>query len=279
MLLIFLSECNQPWDGLWMKLPLWLMSSPPSHIPSTLVLRFIPVRKPPEPPGLASTVDATPEPLGLADPAEPAVPLCLATPCKEQEPTQTGSQEFSTAARLATGPLGAAAVPEADGTALPESLLELEPELELDGLRLSRELENFHWGIFGISMQKVVATSLSPSGPGDSASASAWACGGGGRVAGSKGGSGKPGPDEGTTGVATTTFPLMAKLCIRSSEEVTESLRKRPYLGLSSMPGEAAQSRGGSLVTGQGGRGKGKGGKRKGKNAMGDNRKSTRIPG
>lgn len=122
---------------------------------------------------------------------------------------------------------------------MPESLLELELELELEGLRLSRELENFHWGILGISMQKVVVPSCSPSRQGESA-----------RVRdaedlgmdskGGRGGSGKLGVDEGTTGVAIT-LPLMAKLCIRSSEEeeVTESLRKRPYFGLSSMPGGA----------------------------------------
>ena len=46
-----------------------------------------------------------------------------------------------------------------------------------------------------------------------------------------------------TTGVATT-LPLMAKLCIRSpEEEVTDSLRKRPYFGLRSMPGGDAWSR------------------------------------
>lgn len=115
---------------------------------------------------------------------------------------------------------------------MPESLL------ELDGLRLSRELENFHWGILGMSMQKVVVASCSPSRHGESA----WA------VApaedddlalGSSRGRGRLGVEEGTTGVATT-LPLMAKLCIRSSEEVTDSLRKRPYFGLRSMPGGAA---------------------------------------
>lgn len=274
MLLIFLSGCSQPWDGLCMKLPLWLRSSPPSHMPSTLVLRFIPVLKLPGPPGLPSAIPTPPEPLGLADPAEIDEPLCLVTACREQEPTHTGSQELSTAARLATGPLAVAAAPEAAGTALPESLLELEPELELEGLRLSRELENFHWGIFGISMQKVVTPSRSLSGPGESASASAWACGGGGRVAGSRGGRVKPGADEGATGVATTTFPLMAKLCIRSSEEVTESLRKRPYLGLSSMPGEAARSRGGSQD--EEGKGEGERGEKR-KTQQGKKWKSTRI--
>lgn len=71
--------------------------------------------------------------------------------------THTGSQELSTAARLATGPLTEVAplglcddeereteAWEGAAAALPESLLELELELELDGLRLSRELENFH---------------------------------------------------------------------------------------------------------------------------------------
>lgn len=77
--------------------------------------------------------------------------------CKEQGVTHTGSQELSTAARLATGPLaevtplGLCDDEERDtefwvgaAAAFPESLLELELELELDGLLLSRELENFH---------------------------------------------------------------------------------------------------------------------------------------
>ncbi|KAF5885696.1 uncharacterized protein DAT39_022665 [Clarias magur] len=138
------------------------------------------------------------------------------------------------------GPLEAAAVLVVAGDALAmefllESLLELELAL-LEGLQLSSEFENFHWGILGMSMQKVVALSCSPSRPGDSASAGTK---GGFRIVGSKGGTGEFGTEEGATDVATT-FPLMAKLWIRSSEEVTESLRKRPYLGLSSMPGRPA---------------------------------------
>lgn len=174
--------------------------------------------------------------------------------CKEQGVTHTGSQELSTAARLATGPLAALAplalcgdeerdteAWEGAAAVLPESLLELELELELDGLRLSKELENFHWGILGMSMQKVVATSCSPSKQGESAGATAPAEEDGLELgsSGGKGGRGRLGVEEGTTGVATT-LPLIAKLCIRSSEEVTDSLRKRPYLGLRSMPGEAA---------------------------------------
>ena len=173
--------------------------------------------------------------------------------CKEQGVTHTGSQELSTAARLATGPVAGVAplclcdVEEGEleawegaAAALPESLLELELELELDGLRLSRELENFHWGIFGMSMQKVVVASCSPSRQGESARAVAPAeevlelesrVGRGGR--------GRLWAEERTTGVATT-LPLMARLCIRSSEEVTDSLRKRSYFGLRSMPGGAA---------------------------------------
>lgn len=120
-----------------------------------------------------------------------------------------------------------------------ESLLELEPELELEGLRLSRELENFHWGILGMSMQKVVVASCSPSRHGESARAAAEDED---LALGSRGGRGRLGAEEGTTGVATT-LPLMAKLCIRSSEEVTDSLRKRSYFGLRSMPGGAAWSR------------------------------------
>ena len=138
-----------------------------------------------------------------------------------------------------------------------ESLLEEELELELEGLRLSRELENFHWGILGMSMQKVVVLSCSPSRQGESARAGA-AEEEEGRGEGSRGGSGRlGGAEEGTTGVATT-LPLMAKLCIRSSEEVTESLRKRPYFGLSSMPGEPTRNRGregrggGPLTEGEG---------------------------
>lgn len=195
-----------------------------------------------------------PWPPGLA---EFATALCPRMACSEQGVTHTGSQELSTAARLATGPLTEAAplclceveegeteAWEGGAAALPESLLELELELELDGLRLSRELENFHWGILGMSMQKVVVVSCSPSRQGESAIAVAPAededLALGSR--GGKGGSGRLGVEEGTTGVATT-LPLMAKLCIRSSEEVTDSLRKRPYFGLRSMPGGAARSR------------------------------------
>lgn len=124
---------------------------------------------------------------------------------------------------------------------MPESLLELELELELDGLRLSRELENFHWGILGMSIQKVVVASCSPSRQGESARAAAPAEEDGLALGsrGGRGGRGRLGVEEGTTGVATT-LPLMARLCIRSSEEVTDSLRKRPYFGLRSMPGGAA---------------------------------------
>lgn len=220
-----------------MKLPLWPRSSPPSHMPSTLVLRFMPVRLLPELPGFPCAVSVPPKPLGLA---EPTTTLCLLTACREQGPIHTGSQELSAAARLVMGPLEVAAILELAGDALTmevllESLLELELAV-LEGLQLSSELENFHWGILGMSMQKVVARSCSPSRPGDSASA--WTEGGV-RMVGSKGGTGEFGTEEGATAVATT-FPLMAKLCIRSSEEVTESLRKRPYLGLSSMPGRTA---------------------------------------
>lgn len=167
--------------------------------------------------------------------------------CREQGVTQTGSQELSTAARLATGPLPAGAPPGlcddedeeaeaweevADDAALLESLLELE------GLRLRMELENFHWGIFGMSMQKVVVASCSPSRQGESARAAAPAKAEEDLLLGSRG-RGRLGVEEETTGVATT-LPLIAKLCIRSSEEVTDSLRKRPYFGLRSMPGGAA---------------------------------------
>lgn len=139
-----------------MKLPFWLKSSPPSHIPSTLVLRLIPDLELLDPPGLAiaSVVFPNPLPPGLA---ELNAALCPWMACREQGVTHTGSQEFSTAARLATGPLAEGAplclseeeegdreVWEGVTAALPESLLELELELELDGVRLSRELENFH---------------------------------------------------------------------------------------------------------------------------------------
>lgn len=228
-------------------------------MPSTLVLRFIPVLALLAPPGLAMTSAASnPWPAGAAEFAA-ATALCPRMACKEHGVTQTGSQEFSTAARLATGPPAELRVlfrcgeeveeEEEDGTgawegaaaaaaAFPESLLELEPELELDGLRLSNELENFHWGILGMSMQKVVVASCSPSRQGESARAVApgaeddLALG----SRGGKGGKGRLGAEEGTTGVATTLL-LMAKLCIRSSEEVTDSLRKRSYFGLRSMPG------------------------------------------
>ena len=123
--------------------------------------------------------------LGLPEEA-----LCLPRAWREQGVTQTVSQEFRTAARLATGPRMAEVPPppapllppppppdsEAPSRAaapLPESLLPPELELELEGLRLSSELENFHWGILGMSMQKVVVPSCSPSRQGESASA--WA--------------------------------------------------------------------------------------------------------
>lgn len=140
-----------------MKLPFWLKSSPPSHMPSTLVLRVIPDLKLLEPPGLAMT-SAAPNtcPPGLAEFAA-ATARCPRMACREQGVTHTGSQELSTAARLATGPLAEAPPSglcddeedvteawEVAAAVLPESLLELELELELDGLRLSRELENFH---------------------------------------------------------------------------------------------------------------------------------------
>lgn len=151
--------------------------------------------------------------------------------CKEHGVTHTGSQELRTAARLATGPLAAtlglcdeeeeeeAEVCDGVPAALPESLLELELELEFEGLRLSRELENFHWGILGISMQKVVVPSCSPSKHGESANAAAPAEADEDLMVGSRGGMGgreRFGEEEETTGVATT-LPLMARLCIRSS--------------------------------------------------------------
>lgn len=240
-----------------MKLPFWLKSSPPSHMPSTLVLRFIPDLELLEAPRLTiASVAPNPWPAGLAE-FEVAPVLCRRMACKEQGVTQTGSQELSTAARLATGPLaelaplalwgdrdGATEAWEGAADALPESLLELELELELDGLLLSKELENFHWGILGMSMQKVVVASCSPSRQGESARHAAPAEEDdvvlGSR--GGRGGRGRLGVDEGPTGVAIT-LPFMAKLCIRSSEEVTDSLRKRPYFGLRSMPGGAAWSR------------------------------------
>lgn len=277
---IFLSGCSQPWEGLCMKLPFWLKSSPPSHMPSTLVLRFIPDLELLERLGLAIDSEApNPCPPGLEVFAT-ATALWPRIACREQGVTHTGSQELRTAARLATGPLAEVAplglwVVEEGETeaweeapaALPESLLELELELEFDGLLLSSELENFHWGILGMSMQKVVVASCSPSRQGESARAVAPAEEEvlvlGSRVG--RGGSGRLGVEEGTTGVATT-LPLMAKLCIRSSEEVTDSLRKRSYFGLRSMPGEAAWSRSLGGVTARGWREKkGKGEGRRGR--------------
>lgn len=159
-----LSACSQPWVGLWMKFPFWGKSSPPSHMPSTLVRRLIPDLELLEPPGLAmASIAPNPCPPGPAECAA-ATALCPRIACREQGVTHTGSQELSTAARLATGPLAEAAIlrlcgeelcEAVEGAAFPESLL----ELELDGLRLSSELENFHWGILGMSMQKVVVAS------------------------------------------------------------------------------------------------------------------------
>lgn len=247
-----------------MKLPFWLKSSPASHMPSTLVLRLVPdLVPPPAPPGLAMTsVASNPWPGGAGEFAATSA-RCPRMACKEHGVTHTGSQELSTTARLATGPPAELRVlflcgeeeevEEEEGTgawegaaaaAFPESLLELEPELELDGLRLSRELENFHWGILGMSMQKVVVASCSPSRQGESARAAAPGAEDDPALGsrGGKGGKGRLGAEEGTTGVATTLL-LMAKLCMRSSEEVTDSLRKRSYFGLRSMPGGAARSR------------------------------------
>ena len=204
---------------------------------------------PPPPPGLPvpSAVGPKPWPPRMAELPADLWPLKA---CREQGVTHTGSQELSTAARLATGPLTGATCAEEEEEGGPcegafaESLLE--PELEFEGLRLSRELENFHWGILGMSMQKVVVESCSPSRQGESARAAAPAeeeeeedLG----SSGGRGGRGRLGVEEGTTGVAAT-LPLMAKLCIRSSAEVTESLRKRSYFGFSSMPGEAALEQG-----------------------------------
>ncbi|TNN43521.1 hypothetical protein EYF80_046275 [Liparis tanakae] len=189
-----------------------------------------------------ASVAPNPWPPELAEFAA-ATARCPRMACREQGVTHTGSHELSTAARLATGPLAEAALlclcdeEFWEVAAFPESLF----ELELDGLRLSRELENFHWGILGMSMQKVVVASCSPSGQGESASVdlvdlAVWSRGGRGGSGGS-GGRGRLVAE--TTGVATT-LPLMARLCIRSSEEVTDSLRKRPYFGFWSMPGGAA---------------------------------------
>lgn len=124
-------------------------------MPSTLVLRFIPDLVLLAPPGLAMTsVASNPWPTGAAEFAATNA-LCPRMACKEHGVTQTGSQELSTAARLATGPPaelmvlflcgeeeGGTGAWEGAAAAFPESLLELEPEL--DGLRLSNELENFH---------------------------------------------------------------------------------------------------------------------------------------
>lgn len=125
-------------------------------MPSTLVLRFTPDLKLLELPGLAMTsVAPNPCPPALAEFAA-ATARCPRMACREQGVTHTGSQELSTAARLATGPLAEVPPPglcdddeeteawEGAAAVFPESLLELELELELDGLRLSRELENFH---------------------------------------------------------------------------------------------------------------------------------------
>lgn len=88
-----------------MKLPFWLKSSPPSHMPSTLVLRFIPDLELLELLGLAiASVAPNPCPPGQAEFAT-ATALCPRMACREQGVTHTGSQELSTAARLATGPL------------------------------------------------------------------------------------------------------------------------------------------------------------------------------
>lgn len=197
---------------------------------------------------MTSAATPNPCPPGLPEVAAAAA-RCPRMACREQGVTQTGSQELSTAARLATGPLAALAPlvlfdddeeeTEAwEEAALVESLL----ELELDGLLLSKELENFHWGILGMSIQKVVVASCSPSMQGESARAAAPTEEEEDLALGSRGGNGGRGrlcAEEDTTGVATTLL-LMAKLCIRSSEEVTDSLRKRSYFGLRSMPGGAA---------------------------------------
>lgn len=88
-----------------MKLPFWVNSSPPSHMPSTLVLRFSPDLELLDPAGLAmASVAPNPWPPGPAELAA-ATALCPLMACREHGVTHTGSQELSTAARLATGPL------------------------------------------------------------------------------------------------------------------------------------------------------------------------------
>lgn len=80
-------------------------------------------------------------PLGPPAPAPPPLSLCIAW--NEQGVTQIGSQEFSTAARLATGPVAA---PLATGPTIfpPRSLLLLLELLEGLLLRKDEALENFH---------------------------------------------------------------------------------------------------------------------------------------
>lgn len=88
-----------------MKLPFWVKSSPPSHMPSTLVLRFVPDLELLELQGLAmASVAPNPWPPGPAQFAA-ATALCPRIACREHGVTHTGSQELSTAASLATGPL------------------------------------------------------------------------------------------------------------------------------------------------------------------------------
>lgn len=142
-----------------------------------------------------------------------APPLSLFITCKLQGAAQTGSQALRTAARPEEEDGDAEPVPASPGSPV---LAEADSSLlALEGLRLRKPegLENFHWGILGISMQKVVTASCSsPSGAGHG-----WA---------------REVPGGGGDGVAVATLLLMAGF----SEGVSVSFQKRSYLGSVSMP-------------------------------------------
>lgn len=146
----------------------------------------------------------------------PAPPLSLFITCKLQGVAQTGSQALRTAARPDEEEDEAEELPASPG---PPVLAEAERSLlALEGLRLRKPegLENFHWGILGINIQKVVTASCSsPSGGGQG-----WVK----EVVAGGGGDG--------SGVAAATLLLMAAF----SEGVSESFQKRSYLGSVSMP-------------------------------------------
>lgn len=153
---------------------------------------------------------------GARDPGARGVFLLPAVPPFSllQGVAQTGSQALRTAARPDAEADEGTVTPSASAR-LPVLTDEERSLLALDGLRLRKPdgLENFHWGIFGRRVQKVVTTSCSsPRGDGG--------------FTGAAGGAGEE------SGVAAVTLLLMAGF----SEGVSESFRKGSYLDSVRLP-------------------------------------------